>query len=215
MNLKLNKIISYLILSDLVFYSGWGLISPIFAIYILDSIVGGTAFVVGMSAGINLVVRSLLRVPFGILAERSQRISFHLMFWGLFFAAFVPIGYIYSTLPIHLYLLQAILGASLAMSTAGWTCLYSRHLDHGKESTQWGIDAVAVGLGPGIAGMVGGAAVTYFSFTSVFLGVTIAGLIGVLLLLIIKSNIIKNNLSHKGPLKMEYELRRVKKARLS
>ena len=86
MNLKLNKIISYLILSDLIFYSGWGLISPIFAIFILDSIIGGNAFVVGMAAGINLISRSLLRVPFGILADKNQKIAFHLMFWGFYWS---------------------------------------------------------------------------------------------------------------------------------
>ena len=190
--IKLNKIIKYLVLSDLVFYSGWGLISPVFAIFLLNSIVGGTAFVVGLAAGINLVIRSLLRVPFGILADRGQKVSYHLMIWGLLISALVPLGYLYSTLPVHIYLLQAILGAALAMSTAGWTCLYARHLDRGKESTEWGVDAVAVGIGPGIAGILGGAAVTYFSFNMVFVAVTLVGLIGVLLLLFIKKDILKN-----------------------
>ncbi|MEK6885756.1 MAG: MFS transporter [Nanoarchaeota archaeon] len=222
MNFKLNKIVKYLVYSDLVFYSGWGLISPIFAIFLLDSIIGGTAFVVGMAAGINLIVRSLLRVPFGVMADRSQRISFHLMFWGLLIAAFVPIGYLYASLPWHVYILQIILGASLAMSTAGWTTLFSRHMDKGKESTEWGIDAVAVGLGPGIAGILGGAAVTLLGFNSVFIGVAILGLIGVLLLLVIKKDILKNHkLFSIGRTKKEeklgelYELRRIKKARVA
>jgi len=191
MNLKLNKIIRYLVLSDLVFYSGWGLISPVFAIFLLNSIAGGNAFVVGMAAGIHLVVRSLLRIPFGMQADKSQKRAYHLMIWGLFISAFVPLGYIYSSLPVHIYLLQMILGAALAMSTAGWTCLYARHLDRGKESTEWGVDAVAVGLGPGIAGVLGGAAVTYFSFKAVFYAVTLIGLVGVVLLLFIKKDILK------------------------
>lgn len=192
MNLKLNKIIKYLVLSDLIFYTGWGLISPIFAIFVLNSIIGGTAFVVGLAAGINLIVRSILRIPFGRYADKSQKISYYLMFYGLFISALVPIGYIYSSAPIHLYILQAILGASLAMSSAGWTCLYSRHMDRGKESTEWGIDAVAVGIGPGVAGILGGLALTYFSFDKVFIGTTLLGLIGVFALLIIKKDILRN-----------------------
>jgi MFS family permease len=193
MKLKLNKIIKYLVLSDLVFYSGWGLISPVFAIFIVDSIIGGNAFVVGLCAGINLIVRSLLRVPFGIYADKGQRISFHLMVWGLLVSAFVPLGYLFSTKPIYLYILQAILGAGLSMSTAGWTCLFSRHMDKNKESTEWGVDAVAVGLGPGITGILGGFAVTYFSFSSVFIAVALVGLIGVMLLFLIKKDILKSN----------------------
>lgn len=213
MKIPLNKIAKYLILSDLVFYSGWGLISPIFAIFVLNSIIGGTAFVVGMAAGVNLIVRSLLRVPFGIYADKSQRKSFHFMFLGLLIASVVPIGYIFARTPMAIYVLQAILGAALALSTAGWTCLFSRHMDKKKESTEWGIDAVAVGIGPGIAGILGGVAVTYFSFNAVFSIVAILGLIGVLLLLVIKKNIVHDSGANEN-LFVQYESRRLKKARV-
>jgi len=192
MNIKLNKIIKYLVVSDLIFYTGWGLISPIFAIFLLDSIVGGSAFVVGMSAAVNLIVRSVLRIPFGIYSDKNQKIAYHLMLWGLLISAVVPIGYIYSKTPIQIYLLQAVLGATLAMSTSGWTAIFSKHMDQGKESTEWGVDAVAVGLGPGIAAAIGGLAVTYFSFNIVFIAVTLAGLIGVLMLLVIKKDIMQS-----------------------
>jgi predicted MFS family arabinose efflux permease len=217
MKIQLNKIAKYLILSDLIFYSGWGLISPIFAVFILDLINGGNAFVVGLASGINLVSRSLLRIPFGIYADKSSRVSYHFMFWGLLFAALVPIGFIFSSTPLHIYLLQAFLGAMLAMSTAGWTCLFARHMDKGSESTEWGVDAVAVGIGPGIASVIGGAAVTYFSFQYVFIGVTLLGLIGVFILLFIKKDILKNKslIGLKSSLFLPYELRKMKKARFS
>lgn len=197
MKIKLNKIIKYLIYSDLVFYTGWGLISPIFAIFILQNILGGTAFVVGLAAAVNLIVRSAVRVPFGVYADRSQKIAYHLMLWGLLATALVPIGYIYSTLPWHIYLLQAVYGVVISMSTAGWTSIFSKHMDHGKESTEWGIDAVAVGIGPGIAAALGGAAVTLFSFNIVFVVVAIIGLIGVLLLLAIKKDVIEYKLKQE------------------
>lgn len=214
--LTLNKIIKYLLLSDLVFFSGWGLISPIFAVFLLESIAGGNAFVVGMAAGINLIVRSLLRVPFGMMADKGQKGAFHLMFWGLLVAAFIPLGYIYANSPMDIYVLQFILGASLAMSSGGWTTLFARHMDKGKESTEWGIDAVAVGLGPGIAGIIGGVAVTYFSFTAVFWVVAIVGLLGVLLLLVIKKDIIRTKKIEDANHKIAgaYELRKLKKARI-
>jgi len=214
MNLKLNKIIKYLIYSDLVFYTGWGLISPIFAIFIIDNIIGGTAFVVGVAAAINLIVRSLLRVPFGMYADKSQKKAYYFMFFGLLISALVPIGYILSTSPWHIYLLQAILGAALAMSTGGWTGIFAKYMDKGKESTEWGIDAVAVGIGPGIAGAVGGLAVTYFSFNIVFIAVTLIGLLGVFILPIIKKDVLKNT-KGTGKLFVHHEIRRIKKARIS
>jgi len=48
-SLKVNKIIKYLLLSDLVFWTGWGLVSPILAIYVVRQIAGGTELVVGIA----------------------------------------------------------------------------------------------------------------------------------------------------------------------
>lgn len=213
MKIKLNKIIRYLILSDLVFYTGWGLISPIFAIFIIDSIIGGTAFVVGLAAAINLISRSLLRIPFGMYADKSQKKSYHIMVWGLFILALLPLAYIVSKYPWHIYLTQAVLGVASAMTTAGWTSIFSKHMDKGKESTEWGFDAVAVGLGPGIAAALGGLAVTYFSFNWVFVAVTAIGLIGVFLLLAIRKSVMKDGRG-TGILFVPHELRRAKKARI-
>ncbi len=213
MKLNLNHIIKYLIYSDLVFYTGWGLISPIFAIFILNSIPGGNALVVGMASAIHLVTRSLLRVPFGIKADKSQKRAYRYMFYGLLIAAFIPIGYIFSSNQWHIYILQAVLGASLAISTAGWTAIFARHMDKGKESTEWGVDAVAVGLGPGIAGAIGGLAVTYFNFNYVFAAVGVAGLIGTLMLIFIRKEVFANK-EGTGKLFVHHELRRIKKARI-
>jgi MFS family permease len=211
MKIELNKIVKYLIYSDLIFYTGWGLISPIFALFLVEGL-KLTAFVVGMSSAVNLIVRSLLRIPFGIRVDRhhNQRKAFNYMFWGLLIAAIIPIGYIFASNQWHIYILQAILGAVLAMSTAGWTGIFSRNMDKGKESTEWGVDAVAVGIGPGIAAALGGLAVTYFSFNWVFIAVTIVGIIGALFLLVIKNDIV-NKKMEKGAMFHMREAYRLKK----
>ena len=212
MNLKLNKTIKYLIYSDLVFYTGWGLISPIFAIFILNTITGGSAFIVGLASAIHLTVRSLVRIPFGmnVDSKKSFKRAFNFMFYGLLFSALIPLGYMISKTPLHIYILQAFLGIFLAMSTAGWTAIFSRNMDKGKESTEWGFDAVAVGIGPGIAGAIGGLAVTYFPFAYVFITVSIIGIIGAFLLLFIKKDVLNCSFCN-GKLFTHRELRRLKK----
>jgi MFS family permease len=212
MKIKLSKIIKYLILSDLVFYSGWGLISPIFAIFIVETIKGGNAFVVGLAAGISLVVRSVFRLVFGIYVDSHKGLKddYFFLVFGLFISAIVSFGFIFSTLPWHIYVLQAISGLGLAMTTAGFTSIFTRNIDTGKESTEWGIDAIAVGLGPGIAGVIGGAAVTYFNFTDVFIAVGIIGLIGVALLFMIKRDVLSDG-SRKGRMFHSREAYRLKR----
>lgn len=215
-NIKLNKVIKFLIYSDLVFYTGWGLISPIFAVFILQSIAGGTALVVGLAAGINLITRSILRIPFGMMADscEKQNRAFWMMALGLFISALVPLAYIFSSQPWHIYILQVVLGASLAMSTAAWTGIFSRHMDRGKESTEWGVDAVAVGIGPGIAGILGGIAATLISFNLVFLLVSVMGIIGVLLLFYIKKDL-RMECAESSPHPRAREVRRNKKSAIT
>lgn len=190
-NFKINRIIKYLILSDLVFYTGWGLISPIFAIFIVEKIVGGNAFVAGLATAIYLILMSLLRVPFGMfLDSRSgEKDDYWFLTIGLFIAALTSFGFIFAKLPWHIYLLQTIRAITMAMTLAAWPAIFTRHIDKGRESTEWGLDATSVGLGSGISGAIGGWAVMKFGFNLVFIVVGFIGLIGAFLLLALKNEI--------------------------
>ena len=190
-NLKINRITKYLILSDLVFYAGWGLITPIFAIFIVQKIQGGDALVAGLSSAIYLILMSLLRVPIGIFLDSrpGERDDYWFLTIGLFIAALVPFGFIFAKFPWHIYSLQAIHAIAMAMSLSAWPAIFTRHIDKGIESTEWGLDATSVGLGAGISGAIGGWAVTQFGFNPVFIAVGIIGLIGAALLLFLRKDI--------------------------
>lgn len=191
MKFKFNKIVKYLILSDLIFYTGWGLVTPIFAIFIVNNIQGGTLLVVSIASSIYWVLKSALRVPIGVFLDKhkGEKDDYFFLVFGLLIAALVPFGYIFSKLPWHIYALQAIYAIGLAMSVSGWAAIFTRHIDKGKEATDWGLDAASYGIGMGVAAAVGGFAVTKFGFNPVFIAVGIMGLIGVVLLLGIKNKI--------------------------
>ena len=190
-NLKINRIVKYLILSDLVFYAGWGLITPIFAIFIVQKIQGGNALVAGLSSAIYLILMSALRVPFGMFLDSrpSERDDYWFLTVGLFITALLPFGFIFAEFPWHIYCLQVVHAIAMAMSLSAWPAIFTRHIDKGKESTEWGLDATSVGLGAGISGAIGGWAVTQFGFNPVFITVGIIGLIGAGLLLFLKDDI--------------------------
>ncbi len=191
MKFKFNKVVKYLILSDLIFYTGWGLVSPIFAIFIINNIQGGTILIAGIASSIYLVLKSILRVPFGVFLDKhkGEKDDYFFLVFGLLIAALVPFGYIFSRLPWHLYSLQAIYAIAMAMSLSGWSAIFTRHIDKGKEATEWGFESACYGVGMGIAAAVGGLAVTKFGFNPVFIAVGILGLIGVAFLLGIRNNI--------------------------
>ena len=191
MGFKINRIVKYLVLSDLVFWAGWGLITPVFAIFIVNKIEGGTAFVAGMAAATYWILKSLLRIPIGMFLDNrpSEKDDYWFLTVGLFIAALVPFGYIFSKFPWHIYLFQSVYAVAMAMSLAGWSAIFTRHIDKGKEATEWGLDATSVGIGTGISGAVGGWAVTQFGFNLVFIGVGILGIIGASLLLCLRKDI--------------------------
>jgi len=191
MKIQINKIVKYLVLSDLVFWAGWGLITPVFAIFIVDRIQGGTAFVVGIASAIYWILKSILRIPIGMFLDKTigERDDYWFLTVGLFMAAFVPFGYAIATLPWHIYMLQVFYAIGMAMSLSGWTAIFTRHIDKGKEATEWGIDATSVGLEAGISAAIGGWAVTQFGFALVLIAVGILGLIGASILFLLRDEI--------------------------
>jgi len=184
-------VVKYLVLSDLIFWGGWGLIAPVFAIFIVNKIEGGSPFVAGMASGIYWILKSILRVPIGIFLDSrpGEKDDYFFLVFGLFLSSLIPFGYIFCHLPWQIYFLQVLYAVGMAMSLSGWSAIFTRHIDKGKEATEWGLDATSVGLGVGISGIVGGWAVGKFGFTLVFLLVGILGLIGVGLLLALRKDI--------------------------
>lgn len=184
-NLKINRVIKYLILSDLIFWSGWGFISPIFAIFVVEKIQGGSMAVVGMATAIYWILKSLLRIPIGIFLDtrKGEEDDFWFLFFGLILSSLVPFGYLMAIYPWHIYLLQIVFAIGMAMSLSGWTAIFTRHIDEGKEATEWGLDATSFGLGVGIAGALGGLLASSFGFNFIFIVVGIFGIISAIILL--------------------------------
>ncbi len=191
LKIKPNKIAKLLILSDLSFWGGWGLIAPIFAIFIVNKIEGGTMVVAGVASAIYWITNSLFRIPAGILLDTipSEKDDYFFLVSGLFMASIVPLGYIFARTPAHIYILQFLHGLAIATSLSGWSAIFTRHIDKGRESTDWGIDAMSIGLGMGVAGAIGGWLADKVGFNFVFILVSLFGLIGVVFLLGLRKDI--------------------------
>jgi len=184
LNIKVNQVIKILIWSDLTFWSGWGLISPIFAIFIVEKIQGGTVAVVGMATAIYWILKSLLRIPIGLFLDSRQgeEDDFWFLFFGLIITSLVPFGYLMVVFPWHIYLLQILFALGMAMALAGSSAIFTRHINKGKEATEWGLDATSVGLGIGVAGALGGLLAASFGFTIVFILVGVLGILSAIIL---------------------------------
>lgn len=192
-----------MILSDFFLSGAWGLIMPIMAIFIADKIQGGDVGVAGIAIGIYWILKSVIQIPISNWLDKGlgEKDDYNVMVFGLFLASLTPIGFIFSSQPWHVYVLQIVHALAMALVVPAWSGIFTRHMDSGKEAESWAMDSSALGVSTGIAGIVGGILAESFGFTVIFFGVSISGMIAVSLLFLIKKDIITGGIiSGKVPI---------------
>jgi len=170
---------------------GLGFVSPIFAIYLTDRIQGGNIEVVGYSAAVYLIVKSLVIIPFGRYLDKNhgERDDLWFIAFGSLLGAVSVFGYIFSYLPWHIYLLQAIYAIGMGMNIPGYTAIFTRHINKGSEAFDWSVRSCLTGIGAGLAGALGGIIANRVGFNILFIGVGIFILISAFLPLLIYKKI--------------------------
>lgn len=178
-------------MSDFLLTFGWGLVSPILAIYIVGSIQGGDAKVVGIAVGIYWILKSLLQLPIGRYLDKNhgEKDDFYFLAGGLFLMALTPIGLIFSTQPWHLYALQAVHAVGAALSLPSWGGIFTRHISKGTEAQSWALDSSVLGLGAGVSGIIGGVVAESIGFIPLFVGVSVLGVSASLICLLIRGDL--------------------------
>jgi predicted MFS family arabinose efflux permease len=191
----INKIIKVLIISDFFLNSGWGLMGPVFSIFIVKNIalnsISEAVQVAGFASLFYWITKSILQIPVGSFLDKNhgEKDDFWFMTISTFMMAFVPIGYLFSTQPWHIFVLQIFYGIAAAINLPSWSAIFTRHIDKGREAAEWSIHSTVLGMGAGVAAGVGGLAVASFGFSQVFIFVSIFTVVSAFLLLLIKKEI--------------------------
>jgi len=188
---SINKVIKVLTVSDVLLLTGFGFVSPIFAIFIIQRIEGGNAEVAGFAMAIYWIVKSILQIPFGKYLDKTsgEKDDLYFCIIGYLLVSLVAFGYIFASLPWHIYLLKSIYAVGMAMNVAGWPAIFTRHIDKGKEAFEWSTRSTLIGVGAGASGALGGIVATNFGFPTLFIGVGIFALAGAILPILISKDI--------------------------
>jgi len=189
--LGFNKVIKTLIFSDFLLHSGWGLIGPIFAIFITQQIEGGTILAVGFIAATYWFVKSAAQpfIAHFVDLEKGEMDDFKFLIYGLFFANLVPLGYLFATQLWHIFLLETIRGICMACVIPGWAGIFIRHIDKGWESFSWSINSTGIGLAAAFAAAFGGMIAAFLGFKALFVLISIFGLSATFVLFSIRDQI--------------------------
>jgi len=178
----MNRTIKLLMISDVFYVSGLGLIAPIIAIYIKENLVGGTIFAAGLASTLYLLTKCVIQLPFSRYVDKhDDKVKWLLL--GALIIAIVPFGYIFSTNIKHIYAIEILYGIGSGLAFPTWLGLWSVNLDRKQESFEWSLYSTLTGIGTAITAAVGAAIANFFGFKITFLLVGVVSLIGWAILL--------------------------------
>lgn len=193
--MKINNVVKNLILSDIFILSGFGLILPIFAIFIEGNIDGATVEVIGFSWTIYLISKSMVQLPIAGIVDKikGEKDDFLFLLIGSLLFSMVPILYIFTSTITGLYIVQFIYGVLTGTTLPAWSAIYTRHIDKKHEGFEWSIWSTSVSVGGALSSAIGGVIAQRVGFEFLFLVVTIISLIGTIFIVKIYKNLYKIN----------------------
>jgi len=191
MKIGVNKVIKTLILSDFFLQAGWGLIGPIFAVFIIKNIQGGSLAMIGFVAATYWIAKSIFQpfIAYFFDLRKGEKDDFKFLIVGMYVANLIPLGYLLSSQIWQIFLLEFIRGLAMACVIPTWSGIFTRHIDKGWETFSWSIESTAIGFAFGFAAAFGGVMATILGFKIVFVLVSTFGLTASSVLLLIRNQI--------------------------
>ncbi len=182
---KIDVVVRFLTISDFLILSGFGLIAPIFAVFVTDSIQGGNVEVVGLASSIYLIVKSVGQIPIARFIDKTsgEKDDFWAMLIGSLFFSLVPLFYIFVDTPMELYLVQFFYGLAAAFTFPAWMAIFTRHIDKEREGVEWGVYQTLIDLGSAATASLGGFLAFRYGFAPLFVVVSVISFLGSLYLL--------------------------------
>ena len=170
---NLNRVISIFIVSEFILITSFGFLVPVFSLFVVDELRGGSPQAVGFALAIYWIVKSVLQIPIARwLDARSGEID---DFWALVMgntaSGIITIGFFFFGTELwHLYLYEALIGVADAFTIPPLYAIFSRHIDKDHEGFEWSIrSSFSFGAGSAIGGALGGIIAGIYGFRSVFL----------------------------------------------
>ncbi len=161
----MHKNIKLLLLASILLHSGTNLLAPIYAIYIHD--IGGNLLDAGIAVGIYAVFKGILY----FLLDKTDESRFSkrvMMFSGYAIMGVSYILYLFAEIPMHVFLIQALLAVGETVINPSWSAVIAMSLEDGKERHIYSHFYGYRSLFEGAAAIAGGLFAMKFGFDVVF-----------------------------------------------
>lgn len=189
---QINSIVKTFILSEAFLWSAWNFLIPLFAIFVIKDIPGGTIQDAATGYSIYLVSRVIFELISGkILVKSNDKGKIFMAIFGIFCLSIGYAGFIFSDNVFRMFLFYTILGIGLGVASPAKNSLFSIHLDKNKEATEWSLSDAVTFICMAMATVVGGAVITQYGFKTLFVLSALINLLSIIpYLLLINSKII-------------------------
>lgn len=174
-----------MILSDVLILSSFGLIGPIFAIFIIENLEGGTIVAAGLSTTIFLVVKSTVQMPLSRYFIDKEKHKTRSLLLGTLLIIAVPFIYIAAKSVYAIYIAQAIYGLGAAMAYPSWFSLFTTYMDKKHKGFEYTLWSTSIGVGTAITAYFGAKIAELLGFKTLFFFVGLVALLGFCLLIVL------------------------------
>lgn len=173
---KIGTLVRRFVLLDLLLWGGWGLITPILAVFILGKVQDSNLLTVGLASAVYFLVNAITQlISAGFIDEKKgERDDVKVLAIGLFLGSLAAFSFLLVENTWHLFLAVALQGLAFGLYSPSWTAIFSRHLDSGHYALDWSLDRTSIAIFSAITAVAGGAIAEFFGFEMIF------GLAGIL-----------------------------------
>lgn len=178
--LQVNKVIEYLTFSDIMVLSGWGLVSPILAVFFTEQVKGGTVALAGLASTVYFLTKSIVQIPVArfIDSKRGEWDDYWVMVFGGLVISISAFLYIFVQYPWQVIAVQIVYGLGGALAYPAWLAIFTRHVDAHKEGFEWSFYYTATDLGSALTAGLGGFLAAAYGYNLVFVIVGLTSLLG-------------------------------------
>lgn len=178
--LRVNRVIEYMTLADVLMLSGWGLITPIIAVFFTEQVEGGSVALAGLASTTYFLVKSIFQIPIARIIDkrRGEWDDYKVMIAGSLIITTSAFLYTMVSLPWHVIAIQVLYGFGGALTYPSWLAIFTRHVDRQEMGFEWSLYYTATDLGAAFTAGLGGLLAATFGYNLVFLIVGVLSLVG-------------------------------------
>lgn len=167
--LKVNPIVKAFIISECFYVSGWNLIIPLFAIFVVENVTSGSIETAAAGMSTYLITRVISELVAGrYFSKVSESMKLIVIIAGIIIMSIAFAGFAFSVNIVQIFIFYIILGVGVGLFMPTKNSVFSVHLDKNKETTEWSIADATAAISMALATALGGFMAANYGFRILF-----------------------------------------------